>query len=304
MIRETNPAQIPRPNYTTGEVKKKMAAQGPIALFDGVRDAALGSHPHRTTNEKVQNAQYAEPEPHTQTEEVRIEIVLSFFYGKNHTYFSQTGGVQDYQESLYKRLENKYMGRRDAEVVIARALQSAVKALKKYPYITYKMLSVILERRRCDFVREHFENDESPLYEPDFLEESTISPQSSTENMVVEREQIEEMLSVLNFDELCALILRAEFNLNVSEIAIVLKKTYKATESLMGRARGKMTTQIRATLLEDYGIIVPEIPASEVYSYLVAYGTGKYSMMVAEVLSNFLLQPQLPPFLSESVAAD
>lgn len=122
--------------------------------------------------------------------------------------------------------------------VLLESWAAAPKAISNFDgqNATLKTFLFSLARRKIsDFWRKHKPQDELP---------NAIPVVESTQ----QRLELQEALARLPDHERQVLVLRYLENFNVSEIAEILDRTYKGTESLLSRARKRLETELKSDL--------------------------------------------------------
>ncbi len=144
--------------------------------------------------------------------------------------------TREYSPRLYSYLRHNLPGAADAEDALSETLLAAVRALPAFDgrVSLSAFLYSLAYRKMADFWRRR--HDTAPLLE-------SVAA-SSTHGAAGENAEFEELLDMLPEISRQVLLLRYQVGLSVSEIAEVIDRSYKGTESLLSRAR----TQLRAAL--------------------------------------------------------
>jgi RNA polymerase sigma-70 factor, ECF subfamily len=144
--------------------------------------------------------------------------------------------TREYSPRLYSYLRHNLPGAADAEDALSETLLAAVRALPTFDgrVSLSAFLYSLAYRKMADFWRRR--HDTAPLLE-------SVAA-SSTQGAAGENAEFEELLDTLPEISRQVLLLRYQVGLSVSEIAEVIDRSYKGTESLLSRAR----TQLRAVL--------------------------------------------------------
>lgn len=138
--------------------------------------------------------------------------------------------VDEWGERLHKYLQAKLPSREDAEDVLNETLIGAVNGLKNFDgaVAISTFIYTIANRRVADFYRKRKEVSELSEQVP-----AGASPSS-------EGIEFQESLAKLPEKSREVLILRYHVGLSVSEVAEVMGRSYKGTESLLSRARQQL----------------------------------------------------------------
>ena len=143
--------------------------------------------------------------------------------------------TQEYSPRLYAYLRHNLPSAADAEDALSETLLAAVRALPAFDgRVSLSAFLYALDyRKMADFWRRR--HDTAPLLE---------SVAASNEPGAGAEAELEELLDALPELSRQVLLLRYQVGLSVSEIAEVIDRSYKGTESLLSRAR----SQLRAAL--------------------------------------------------------
>lgn len=144
--------------------------------------------------------------------------------------------TRDYSPRLYAYLRHNLPSAADAEDALSETLLAAVRALPGFDgrVSLSAFLYSLAYRKMADFWRRR--HDTAPLLE-------SVAA-SNTHGAAGENAEFEELLDTLPEISRQVLLLRYQVGLSVSEIAEVIERSYKGTESLLSRAR----SQLRAAL--------------------------------------------------------
>jgi RNA polymerase sigma factor (sigma-70 family) len=142
--------------------------------------------------------------------------------------------TQEYSPRLYAYLRHNLPSAADAEDALSETLLAAVRALPAFDgrVSLSAFLYSLAYRKMADFWRRR--HDTAPLLE-------SIAAGSESAGAGAELEELLDTLPELSCQ---VLLLRYQVGLSVSEIAEVIERSYKGTESLLSRAR----SQLRAAL--------------------------------------------------------
>jgi RNA polymerase sigma-70 factor (ECF subfamily) len=142
--------------------------------------------------------------------------------------------THEYSPRLYAYLRHNLPNSADAEDALSETLLAAVRSLPNFDgrVSLSAFLFSLAYRKMADFWRRR--QDTAPLFE------TVVSRESSA----AQRAEFEELLDSLPEISRQVLLLRYQVGLSVSEIAEVIERSYKGTESLLSRAR----SQLRAAL--------------------------------------------------------
>lgn len=137
---------------------------------------------------------------------------------------------------LYNYLRHNLPTAEDVEDVLSETMVAAVRALSSFDgKVTIRTFIYSLARRKvADFWRGHQETSE--------LKDSV----PSKANPVPLHLDLEDALRRLPDEYRQALLLRHEAGFSVTEIADIFGRTYKATESLLSRARARLLQELDA----------------------------------------------------------
>jgi RNA polymerase sigma-70 factor (ECF subfamily) len=149
--------------------------------------------------------------------------------------------TQEYGTRLYNFLCQKLPNAEDVEDVIMETMAAAVRAIQtfdgKVTLLTF--LFSLANHKLVDFYRRHQKTAE--------LTETFVDMNSGTDG--VEFQEIFNSLSELYRD---ILVMRYQIGLAVDEIATIIGKNYKSTESLLSRARQELRKAMdRAQIGDD-----------------------------------------------------
>lgn len=141
--------------------------------------------------------------------------------------------TRSYSPRLYSYLRHNLPSADDAEDALSETLLAAVRALPSFDgrVTLATFLYALAYRKMADFWRRR--TDTMELYE-------TVT----VGNGAAERAEFEEMLDSLPEASRQVLLLRYHVGLSVSEIAEVIDRSYKGTESLLSRARVQLRTAL------------------------------------------------------------
>jgi RNA polymerase sigma-70 factor (ECF subfamily) len=144
--------------------------------------------------------------------------------------------TREYSPRLYTYLRRNLPSAVDAEDALSETLLAAVRALPNFDgrVSLSTFLYALAYRKMADFWRRRHET--APLLE-------SVAA-SKAEGASGEHAEFEELLDTLPEISRQVLLLRYQVGLSVSEIAEVIERSYKGTESLLSRAR----SQLRAAL--------------------------------------------------------
>ncbi len=144
--------------------------------------------------------------------------------------------TREYSPRLYAYLRRNLPSAVDAEDALSETLLAAVRALPSFDggVSLSAFLYSLAYRKMADFWRRRHET--APLLE-------SVAA-SKAEGASGEHAEFEELLDTLPEISRQVLLLRYQVGLSVSEIAEVIERSYKGTESLLSRAR----SQLRAAL--------------------------------------------------------
>ncbi len=169
------------------------------------------------------------PEPRTGTD---AELLKKLQRGDNAAWAQVT---RDLSPRLYSYLRQNLPTIEDTEDVLSDTLTAAVRAIANFDgraaLSTY--LYAIAYRKVADFYRR------TPVTDSLDHEDSTIVLVSK-ELDLQDRMLFEEAMQSLPDVSRQVLLLRYHMGLGVDEIATILDRTYKGTESLLSRARAQM----------------------------------------------------------------
>lgn len=142
--------------------------------------------------------------------------------------------THEYSPRLYAYLRRNLPNSADAEDALSETLLAAVRSLRSFDgrVSLSAFLYSLAYRKMADFWRRR--QDTAPLFE-------TVV---SREGSAAQKAEFEELLDSLPEISRQVLLLRYQVGLSVSEIAEVIERSYKGTESLLSRAR----SQLRAAL--------------------------------------------------------
>ena len=143
--------------------------------------------------------------------------------------------TREYSPRLYAYLRHNLPSAADAEDALSETLLAAVRALPGFDgrVSLSAFLYSLAYRKMADFWRRR--HDTAPLLE---------SVAATSTHSAADNAEFEELLDMLPEISRQVLLLRYQVGLSVSEIAEVIDRSYKGTESLLSRAR----TQLRAAL--------------------------------------------------------
>jgi RNA polymerase sigma-70 factor (ECF subfamily) len=142
--------------------------------------------------------------------------------------------THEFGPRLYAYLRHNLPNSADAEDALSETLLAAVRSLPNFDgrVSLSAFLYSLAYRKMADFWRRR--QDTAPLFE------TVVSGESSA----AQQAEFEELLNGLPEISRQVLLLRYQVGLSVSEIAEVIDRSYKGTESLLSRAR----SQLRAAL--------------------------------------------------------
>jgi RNA polymerase sigma-70 factor, ECF subfamily len=144
--------------------------------------------------------------------------------------------THEYSPRLYTYLRHNLPSAADAEDALSETLLAAVRALPRFDgrVSLSAFLYSLAYRKMADFWRRRY--DTAPLLE-------SVAA-ADTHGASGEYAEFEELLETLPELSRQVLLLRYQIGLSVSEVAVVIDRSYKGTESLLSRAR----SQLRAAL--------------------------------------------------------
>lgn len=142
--------------------------------------------------------------------------------------------TREYGPRLYAYLRRNLPSAADAEDALSETLLAAVRALLNFDgrVSLSAFLYSLAYRKMVDFWRRRHET--APL-----LESVAASNEHGASGEYAEFEELLDMLPELSRQ---VLLLRYQVGLSVSEIAEVIDRSYKGTESLLSRARSQLRT--------------------------------------------------------------
>lgn len=151
-----------------------------------------------------------------------------------------TAIAREYSPRLLAYLRQNLPSSEDAEDVLSETLSAAVRAVGNFDgrAALSTFLYAIAYRKIADFWRKH-SHVKSLDSETETLE--VVAPGPTTQ----ERLEFEDALALLPETSRQVLLLRYQVGLGVDEIAEVLDRSYKGTESLLSRARGQLRDIMR-----------------------------------------------------------
>ena len=143
--------------------------------------------------------------------------------------------TQEYSPRLYAYLRHNLPSAADAEDALSETLLAAVRALPAFDgrVSLSAFLYSLAYRKMADFWRRR--HDTAPLLE---------SVAASSEPGAGAEAELAELLDALPELSRQVLLLRYQVGLSVSEIAEVIDRSYKGTESLLSRARSQLRTAL------------------------------------------------------------
>lgn len=144
--------------------------------------------------------------------------------------------TQEYSPRLYAYLRHNLPSAADAEDALSETLLAAVRALPAFDgrVSLSAFLYALAYRKMADFWRRR--HDTAPL-----LESVAASREPGAAGAEAELEELLDALPELSRQ---VLLLRYQVGLSVSEIAEVIDRSYKGTESLLSRARSQLRTAL------------------------------------------------------------
>ncbi|CAN5522453.1 RNA polymerase sigma factor [soil metagenome] len=154
------------------------------------------------------------------------DLLLRLKSGDSHAW---SYVVQEYGTRLYNFLNKKLPSAEDTEDVIGETLQAAVRSIGTFDgKVTLStFIFALANHKLVDFYRRHQKTSE--------LSDAFIDHSSGTDG--IEFEEILNSLPELYRD---ILVMRYQIGLGVDEIAAIIGKNYKSTESLLSRARQEL----------------------------------------------------------------
>jgi RNA polymerase sigma-70 factor (ECF subfamily) len=140
--------------------------------------------------------------------------------------------TNEYSPRLYAYLRHNLPSSADAEDALSETLLAAVRALPTFDgrVSLSAFLYALAYRKMADFWRRR--RDTAPL-----LESVTTGRAAGTAS---DKAELEEVLDTLPELSRQVLLLRYQVGLSVSEVAQVIERSYKGTESLLSRARNQL----------------------------------------------------------------
>lgn len=173
-------------------------------------------------------------EPRTGTD---ADLLKRLQRGDNDAWAAVT---RDYSPRLLAYLRQNLPNSEDAEDALSETLAASVRAIGNFDgrAALSTFLYAIAYRKIADFWRRHtqvasLDNESSPI--------EVIAPGPS----IQERMEFEDAMETLPEASRQVLLLRYQVGLGVDEIAEILDRSYKGTESLLSRARGQLRDAIR-----------------------------------------------------------
>jgi RNA polymerase sigma-70 factor, ECF subfamily len=150
--------------------------------------------------------------------------------------------THEYSPRLYTYLRHNLPSAADAEDALSETLLAAVRALPRFDgrVSLSAFLYSLAYRKMADFWRRRY--DTAPLDTAPLLESVAAADTHGASGEYAEFEELLETLPELSRQ---VLLLRYQIGLSVSEVAVVIDRSYKGTESLLSRAR----SQLRAALV-------------------------------------------------------
>jgi RNA polymerase sigma-70 factor (ECF subfamily) len=144
--------------------------------------------------------------------------------------------VHQYAPQLYAYLRRNLPSAADAEDALGDTMLAAVRAMRGFDgrVSLSTFLYALAYRKMADFWRRHYPS--SPLHDQVAVDDTGIDDGA--------RAAFEQVLNSLPENSRQVLLLRYQIGLSVAEVAEVIDRSYKGTESLLSRARG----QLRAAL--------------------------------------------------------
>jgi len=161
-----------------------------------------------------------------------LELLARLQRGENDAWASVT---RDYSQRLFSYLRQNLPSSEDAEDVLSETLSAAVRAVGNFDgrAALSTFLYAIAYRKIADFWRKHthvssLDNDTQTI--------DVVAPGPTTQ----ERMEFEDAMATLPEISRQVLLLRYQVGLGVDEIAEILDRSYKGTESLLSRARSQL----------------------------------------------------------------
>ncbi len=151
--------------------------------------------------------------------------------------------TQEYGTRLYNFLLKKLPNAEDVEDVLMETMAAAVHAVAKFDgKVTLStFLFSLANHKVVDFYRRHQKTTE--------LTDTFVDLASSTDGV-----EFEEILNTLNPLYREILLMRYQIGLGVDEIAAIIGKNYKSTESLLSRARQELRKAIDKAQSDDESV--------------------------------------------------
>jgi RNA polymerase sigma-70 factor (ECF subfamily) len=153
--------------------------------------------------------------------------------------------TREYSPRLFSYLRRNLPSAADAEDALSETLLAAVRALPAFDggVSLSAFLYSLAYRKMADFWRRRHET--APLLESVLAGREGVPGEEHTE--------FEEVLNTLPEISRQVLLLRYQVGLSVSEIAEVIERSYKGTESLLSRARVQLRAALDRAEQEDGG---------------------------------------------------
>ncbi|MEM7124872.1 MAG: sigma-70 family RNA polymerase sigma factor [Chloroflexota bacterium] len=141
--------------------------------------------------------------------------------------------ITEWSPRLFRYVRRQLPSDEDAEDVVSETFSALIKAIKSFDgnAAISTFVYSIANRKVADFWRKRKDADE--------LKEHVATSGPTSQPL-----ELEEALSTLSENAQKALLLRYQMGLSVSEVADVLGRSYKATESLLSRSRSQLQTAL------------------------------------------------------------
>jgi RNA polymerase sigma-70 factor (ECF subfamily) len=173
-------------------------------------------------------------EPRTGTD---LELLRRLQAGENEAWASV---AREYTPRLLAYLRQNLPSAEDAEDVLSETFSASVRAVGNFDgrAALSTFLYAIAYRKIADFWRKHSHIKSVDIESPTVV---VVAHGPTTQ----ERLEFEDAMETLPEISRQVLLLRYQIGLGVDEIAEVLERSYKGTESLLSRARGQLREAMR-----------------------------------------------------------